>query len=106
MEMSLTTDLCVISVEHMTSIKIVLLVFLDYSLMHTVPFKTKYMMVSALERRSTLYNLCIGDNSFDAVNTFKYLGNMIDNEGSINTIHDTIQIGNRPCCLLYTSRCV
>ena len=58
--------------------------------------KTKYMLISASERRRNLYNLCTEDNSFDAVNKFRYLGNMIDNEGSINTtIHDRIQIGNR-----------
>ncbi len=35
------------------------------------------------------------DNSFDAVNKFRYLGNMIDNEGPINTTtRDRIQIGN------------
>ena len=54
--------------------------------------KMKYMLICAFERGSNLYNLFIEDNSFDAVNKFRYLGNMIDNEGSINTtIHDRIQ---------------
>ena len=55
------------------------------------------MLISASERRS-LYNLTIEDNSFIAVNKFRYLCNMIDrpNVGSINmTLHDKIQIGNR-----------
>ena len=39
---------------------------------------------------------CIENNSSDAVNKFRYMGNMIDNEESINmTIHDWVQIGNR-----------
>ena len=50
----------------------------------------------SIERRINLYNLCIEDNSFHAVNKFRYLGNIIDNEVFINTtIHDRIQIGNR-----------
>ena len=45
------------------------------------------MLISESERRNNLglYNLCVEDNSFDAVNKFGYLGNMIDNEGPINT---------------------
>ena len=43
-----------------------------------------------------LYNLWIEDNSFDAVNKFRYLGNVVGNEMTINTtIHERIQIGNR-----------
>ena len=41
--------------------------------------------------------MCIRDrdNSFDAVSTFRYPGNRIDNEVYINTaIHDRIQIGH------------
>ena len=58
--------------------------------------KTIEMLVRASERRRNLQNLFIADNSFDAFNKFRYLGNMVDNEGCINTtIHDRIQTGNR-----------
>ena len=41
--------------------------------------KTKYIVISASERRRNVYNLWIEDNSFVAVNKFIYLGKMIDN---------------------------
>ena len=58
--------------------------------------KTKYMVISTSERRRNLYNLFIEDNSFDAVSKLRYLGNLIQNDESINTTtHDWIQIRNR-----------
>ena len=50
------------------------------------------MLISATEKIRNLFNLCIEGNPFDSVNKSKYLGNMTDNEGSINTtIHGRIQ---------------
>ena len=54
------------------------------------------MLIFSSERRRNLYNLCIGSNSFDVANKFRYLGNVIGSEGCANTtIRDRIQIGNR-----------
>ena len=66
--------------------------------------KTSYMLTSAPEKRKKLYNQCIQSNSFDAVNKFSYLGNMIHDEGHINTTIDRIQIKNRSYYV--NSRCV
>ena len=58
--------------------------------------KTKYTLISAVERRINLYNLCLEGISFYGDNKFRYLDNMVDNEKSINTtIYDRIQIGHR-----------
>ena len=45
--------------------------------------KTKYTLMSVSERKMNLYNLRIEGNSFNAVNKFRYPGNMVDSEGSI-----------------------
>lgn len=49
------------------------------------------MLISATGRKQNLYNICIGGNSFDAVNKFRYQGG---NEGCINvTVHSLKLLG-------------
>ena len=58
--------------------------------------KTKYMIISAAQKGQQTHNLNVGDKVFDTVPSFKYLGNVIHNEGRISKcVKDRIQVGNR-----------
>jgi hypothetical protein len=54
------------------------------------------MIVSALDSRRKLEDLHIGNNIFEGVSNFKYLGNVIDNENKIGScVMERIQAGNK-----------
>ncbi|KAL1445920.1 hypothetical protein WDU94_013975 [Cyamophila willieti] len=58
--------------------------------------KTEYMKVSASEERRTMEDLTVGDKVFKAVSQFKYLGEIVTNDGKTSTaIKDRLQCGNR-----------
>jgi sorting nexin-29 len=58
--------------------------------------KTKYMRISRKGGKTNSDKLIIGDKEFEHVNTFKYLGFLIDNENRItSTIRERIQAGNK-----------
>jgi hypothetical protein len=58
--------------------------------------KTKYMIVYAIQRGSQTQNWKAGDKVFERVSSFKYLGNIINEDGKISEcIKDRIQAGNR-----------
>jgi sorting nexin-29 len=49
--------------------------------------KTKYMFITSKDKRNKVVNMRIGIKEFEGVNTFKYLGLLIDNQNSMtNTI--------------------
>jgi hypothetical protein len=58
--------------------------------------KTKYMIVSAIQKGRQTQNWQIGDKIFERVSSFKYLGNVINKEGRISDcVKDRIQVWNR-----------
>jgi len=58
--------------------------------------KNKYMIVSAIQKGRQTQNWQIGDKLFERVSNFKYLGNVINNEGRISEyVKDRIQVWNR-----------
>jgi hypothetical protein len=58
--------------------------------------KTKYMIVSAIQKGRKTQNLKVGGKVFERVSSFKYLGNVINKEGRISEyVKDRIQVGNR-----------
>jgi hypothetical protein len=58
--------------------------------------KTKYMAVSTSENRRKPRSLKVGNKTFEGVNNFVYLGNVIDNENRINKcVKERIQAGNK-----------
>lgn len=42
---------------------------------------TKYMLISTSEKYRNVYNLCVMCMLLDTFNIFRYLGNMVGNEG-------------------------
>ena len=60
--------------------------------------KTKYMVTSTYERRRNAEDLRIGNKTFEAVQSFQYLGNIIGNTNSNNKcIKERIMMGNKAC---------
>jgi hypothetical protein len=58
--------------------------------------KTKYMIVSATQKGRQIQNWQVGDKVFGRVSSFRYLGNVINEEGRISEcVKDRIQTGNR-----------
>jgi hypothetical protein len=58
--------------------------------------KTKYRAVLTSENRRKPQSLKIGNKTFEGVNNFVYLGNIIDNENRINkSVKERIQGGNK-----------
>lgn len=58
--------------------------------------KTKYMVISPSQIKRNPQALEIGQKVFEGVSQFRYLGNIIDNEGRMDTtIKDRIQAGNK-----------
>jgi len=58
--------------------------------------KTKYMIVSATPKGRQTQNWKVGDKVFERVSSFKYLGNVIHEEGRISErVKGRIQEGNR-----------
>ena len=58
--------------------------------------KTKYMVTSTYEHRRNAENLRIGKKTFEAVQSFQYLGNIIGNNNSNSKcIIDRIMMGNK-----------
>jgi hypothetical protein len=58
--------------------------------------KTKYMKMSSTRARSYLQNLIIGDFNFEGVDSFIYLGSVVDNENKMwKDIHCKIMTANR-----------
>jgi hypothetical protein len=58
--------------------------------------KTKYMVVSTYEHRRNAGDLRIGNKTFEAVQGFHYLGNIIGNTNNNNKfIKDRIMMGNK-----------
>ena len=58
--------------------------------------KTKYMIVPATQKGRQTQNWNLGDKIFENVSSFRYIGNVINNEGSISEcVKDRIQLGNR-----------
>jgi hypothetical protein len=57
--------------------------------------KTKYMIVSATQRGRQTQNWQV-DKVFERVSSFRYLGNVINEEGRVSEcVKDRIQTGNR-----------
>ena len=60
--------------------------------------KTKYMVTSTYEHRRNAGGLRIGNKTFEAVQSFQYLGNVIGNTNSNNKcIKERIMMGNKAC---------
>jgi hypothetical protein len=58
--------------------------------------KTKYMIVSATQKGRQTQNWKVGDEVFERVSSFKYLGKVIHKEGRISgCVKDRTQVGNR-----------
>jgi hypothetical protein len=58
--------------------------------------KTKYVIVAATHNGQQTQNWKVGDKIFERVSSFKYLGNVINEEGRISEcVKDRIQAGNR-----------
>jgi hypothetical protein len=58
--------------------------------------KTKYMIVSAIQKGRQTQNWKVGDNEFERASSFKCLGNVINKVGRISEcVKDRIQAGNR-----------
>ncbi|KAI5752917.1 hypothetical protein M8J77_021772 [Diaphorina citri] len=58
--------------------------------------KTVYMKMSASEDRRRIDNLKIGETTFNGVANFKYLGEIVSNDGRTSTaIKERLQSGNR-----------
>jgi hypothetical protein len=58
--------------------------------------KTKYMKMSSTQARRYLQNLIIGDFHFEGVDSFTYLGSVIDNVNKLSKdIHSKIMTANR-----------
>jgi hypothetical protein len=58
--------------------------------------KTKYMVISTYEHRRNAGNLRIGNKTFEAVQSFQYLGNIIGNSNNNNKcIKERIMMGNK-----------
>ena len=64
--------------------------------------KTKYMIVSATQKGRQTQNWKVGDEVFERMSSFKYLGNVIHKEGTISDcVKDRIQVGNRAYAAKY-----
>jgi hypothetical protein len=64
--------------------------------------KTKYMIVSATHTGRQTQNWKLGDKVFERVSIFKYLGNVINEEGRISEcVKNRKQTGNRACAANY-----
>jgi hypothetical protein len=60
------------------------------------------MVVSATQKGRETQNWKVGDKVFERVSSFKYLGNVINNDGRIfECIKDRIQVGNRAYAAYY-----
>uniref|UniRef100_A0A8D8T7U9 Craniofacial development protein 2 n=1 Tax=Cacopsylla melanoneura TaxID=428564 RepID=A0A8D8T7U9_9HEMI len=58
--------------------------------------KTKYMKLSAAEERRQIEDLVIDDKTFQGVGQFKYLGEIVSNNGKTSSaIKERLQLGNR-----------
>ena len=58
--------------------------------------KTKYMVTSTYEHRRNAGDLRIGNKTFEAVQSFQYLGNIISNTNNNNKcIKERIMMGNK-----------
>jgi hypothetical protein len=58
--------------------------------------KTKYMIVAATQKGRQTQNWKVGDKVFERVSSFKYIGNVINEEGRISIcVRDRIQVGNK-----------
>jgi hypothetical protein len=58
--------------------------------------KTKYVTISTRPNGRQIQNLKVGDKIFEGLSSFRYLGNVIDEEGRIGEcIKDRIQAGNK-----------
>jgi hypothetical protein len=58
--------------------------------------KTKYMKMSSTQARRYLQNLIIGDFNFEGVESFTYLGSVIDNGNKMwKDIHYKMMTANR-----------
>ena len=58
--------------------------------------KTKYMVTSTCERRRNAGDLRIGNKTFEAVQSFQYLGNITNNTNNKNKcIKERIMMGNK-----------
>jgi hypothetical protein len=58
--------------------------------------KTKYMKMSCTQARRYLQNLIIGDFNFEGVDSFTYLGSVINNGNNMwKDIHSKITTANR-----------
>jgi hypothetical protein len=58
--------------------------------------KTKYMVTSTYEHRRNAGDLRIGNKTFEAVQSFQYLGNIIGNTNNNNKcIKERIMMGNK-----------
>jgi len=58
--------------------------------------KTKYMVTSTYEHRRNIGDLRIGNKTFEAVQSFQYLGNIIGNTNNNNKcINERIMMGNK-----------
>jgi predicted transcriptional regulator len=58
--------------------------------------KTKYIMVSAIQKGRQTQTWKVGDKVFERVSSFKNLDNVINKEGRISEcVKDRIQVGNR-----------
>ena len=61
--------------------------------------KTKYMVTSTYEHRRNTGDLQIGNKTFEAVQSFQYLGNIIGNTNNNNKcIKERIMMGNKAYC--------
>ena len=59
-------------------------------------YKTKYMVTSTYEHRRNARDLRIGNKTFEAVQSFQYLGNIIGNTNNNNKcIKEGIMMGNK-----------
>ena len=64
--------------------------------LYTNTDKTKYLIISPNEHKRNRPKIVIGNKEFGCVDTFKYLGFLIDNQNRMVTaIKDRIQLGNR-----------
>jgi hypothetical protein len=58
--------------------------------------KTKYMLVSTTQKERQTQNSKVGDKVCERVSSFKYLGNVINEEGRISEcVKDRIKTGNK-----------